>query len=309
MFAKISYNAAPGNDASGVLADLTALLTGETLVANLTGVGSTGSVDAATSQIDTTYTTVAYTLFDDVSTTQKVFQIPVHDDATKFFYLELFVYNSNEIHFKMWETWETVGHTGTGQGYYHYQSNQIVSVNGYATTPHIMYITATPRHLIINRGYYFRGFIQYNRAEAWDTVTAGFIPVLFTNGDYFATSTVYTLSQKRSDNVVYNGTNAVLYLATRYGNNQNTYDDFNQTLGGNSSAARGLDANGNSVHNMYELGASYISSGPRFMTGKFLDMYLATYQNGASGDTILIGGNTYRIWEIDANYRMAIRQG
>ena len=307
MYAKISYSANATNDAQQVLADITALLTGETVVGNLGGVISSGV-------IDTTYTTVAYTLFDNVSTDIKVFRIPIHDDPTnQFVYMELFTYAGDEVHMRFWTTWEVVGHTGTGGAYYTNTLNRLCDVLNYTTAAFSIEMSVTNRHLMVRTVFnsgtilYTRGFIQWDRGEAWDTYQNGKLPVLQMLTNTLATAPNTTLTHTRSDGAEYSGGTNGLYLACRYGNGQK--DQLYLLIGGSSSAARGLNDSLENVHNMYEFGFSYLSSGERFLTGKIADMYLATYQNGAQGDIIVISANDYIIWEIDTNYRLAIRKG
>lgn len=307
MYSKLNYNANASNGAQTVLADITALLTGETVVGNLTG-------DISTGTILTTYTTVAYTLFDDISADQKVFRVPIHDDPTnQFMYMELFTYSGNEVHIRLWSTWEVVGHTGTGASYYTTTTSKLCDLLNYTTAAFSIELTATNRHLVVRTLYnggtvmYTRGYMQWDRGEAWDTYQNGKLPVLLLSTDTAATFQNYTLPHIRSDGAEYSLINTGLYMHTRYGNSQK--DDLNLLIGGTSSAARGLNDLLESVHNMYEFGFSFLSDGERFLTGKIADMYLATYQNGAQGDIISISGNDYIIWEFDTNYRVAIRKG
>jgi hypothetical protein len=307
MYAKISYNADVGNDATLLLADITALLGGETVLANLTG-----DIDDASSVIDETFEAVAYTLYDDVSATIKVFQIPFHDDAAQFFYMELFV-SGTDIDHRYWTTWDDTGHSGTGPSYYPGNGSEFASVLNFATSPYIIYLTVTDRHCLCRTQYnsgairYNRGYLQYDRGEAWDTPAAGKVPVVTTYNDTMASSILYAMPHKRSDGNVYTGNQSTMYMAMRYGTNK--LDPFTSIIGNNSSSARGLNSSGDPVHNMYEFGFGYTSTGERFLSGKIHYMYLATYQNGGFGDIVSIGGNDYLIWEADTNYRLAIRKG
>jgi hypothetical protein len=308
MYAKLNYNASAGNNNEQVLEDIKDLLLGETVVGNIVG-----DIDTGTSLIDTSYTTVAWTLYDTVGTNAFIFQIPYHDDAGQFMYLELFAFATDEIHMKLWESWDTGSNTGSNGAYYTSNGFELMFNTSFTTTPFNIFVSATDRHLVVRSEYasgqrkYFRGFMQYDRGEAWDTPAAGKAPGFLTFNDTFTSSQVYPLPHKRSDGSVYTLSPAGLYMAVRYGNSQ--LDDLNLLIGGNSSAARGLNATGDPVHNMYEFGFSYLSSGERFLTGKIPDMYLATYQNGGFGDVVSIGGNDYIIWEADLNYRIAVRKG
>lgn len=308
MYAKITYNADAGNDNDQVLLDIKDLLTGETVLTNLTG-----NINIGSSVIDTSFTTVNYTLYDTVGTGQYIFEIPYHDDGAQFFYVDLLSFSTDEIHIKLWEEWDQGSNTGTNGAYYTSAQSVLVDMSSFVSAPFTVYITATARHLIIRTVYnsglvrFFRGFVQYDRGEAWDTTAAGFAPALVTANDTFTQNNVYALPHRRSDGAVYTLQNAGLFMAVRYGNSQ--LDDLNLQIGTSSSAARGLNSTGDPVHNMYEFGFSYTSGGERFLTGKISDMYLATYQNGGFGDIVSIGGNDYFIWETDLNYRVAIRKG
>ena len=312
MYAKISYNADAANTPDLVLADIALLLTGTIAVGSLTG-----NIDAGNSSIDVSYHTPAFTLHDDISATNKVFKIPVHDDAaTTFFYFELTV-SGNDIEMQLWEDWDEVTtHAGTGGNtYYTTTGFEFVTVTNYATQAFTLYFTITATHVLARSVYsggstkYCRGFMQYERREFWDTVANGHIPAVITYADSLCANTTqaYAMPHRRSDNSVYSSTSALLYLATAYGSCQ--LDAFTSTHGSNASNARGLDASNVSIHNMYELAFSYISSGERFLTGKLPDIYLATYSNGAFGDTVSVNSNAHIIWEVNTNYRFAIRQG
>lgn len=310
MYAKIAYNADAGNDNEQVLQDLGLLLTGENTLSNLGG-----NIDLGSSTHDESWEPVSWTIYDTIALNTIVFEVAVHDDAGTKFYVELRTYQTDEIHQLIWESWDTGSNTGTN-GTYYTSSNSPMKIHdnsGFTTAPFTVYITATARHMILRSEYgagsrlYFRGHIQWDRGEAWDTVAAGKRPVFITNSDNFALGTSYAMPHKRSDNAVYTLSLSTLYLATRYGNNQR--DPHNNLLGSNSSAARGLDSSSDTVHNMYEIGMSFVSTGERFMTGILNNMYMATYQNGAFGDIVSINAVNYRIWESDANYRIAIRDG
>lgn len=310
MYAKISYNADEVNTPTKILEHITELLTGTITIGGLTG----GNIDSGNSSIDVTYHTPAYVLHDDVSATQKIFKIPVHDDGASFIYFELFV-SSNDIDMKLWEEWNATTHIGTGGVYYTTTGFEFVSLTSYATSAFTLYYTVTPTHCLARSVYasgtvkYCRGFMQYERRELWDTVANGHKPAVLTKGDTLFTITlgIYALPHRRSDGSIYSLTTAQLYAATAYGSSQ--YDAFTSLLGNSSSNARGLDASNASIHNMYEFGFSYLSIGERFLTGKVFDMYVATYSNGAFGDTVSIDSNTYIIWEASTVYRMAIRKG
>jgi hypothetical protein len=311
MYCKLEYNADAGNNNEQVLEDIKDLLLGENNLNNLNG-----NIDVASSTFDESYEAVAWTLYDSIATNQHIFEMDVHDGGdtgTQKFYYELLTWGSYEIQQKMWTFWDAGLNIGSEGVYYSDPSSNVVNNLTFATKPFTIFISATARHLIIRSVYnggtiqYFRGFMQYDRGEAWDTPAAGKIPALVTFNDTFTTGTLYAMPHKRSDAAIYTLTSAGLNMAVRYANSQ--LDNFNLTIGGSSSAARGLNASGDPVHNMYEFGFSFVSSGERFMTGKVSDMYLATYQNGGFGDIVDIGGNNYRIWETDLNYRIAIRDG
>ena len=113
MYAKLAYNADSGNTNEQVLEDIKDLLLGETVLANIVG-----NIDVATSVIDTSFTTVAYTLYDTVGTNAFIFQIPYHDDAAQFFYVELKAAVTNEIHQQLYGAWDTGSNTGSNGAHY-----------------------------------------------------------------------------------------------------------------------------------------------------------------------------------------------
>lgn len=313
MYAKLVYNADAANTTAQMLIHIGELLTGTTAIGSLTG----GNIDSVNSEIDVSYYTPAFTLHDDISATNKVYRIPVHDDAaTTFFYLE-FTVSGTDLDMQLWEEWDEVTtHAGTNGTYYTSSGFEFISNLNFATVDFTLYFSITATHCIARSVYnngtkkYLRGFMQYERKEAWDTVANGYIPAVVTYLDNMGltSSQLYALPHKRSDDSVYSGSGALMYLATAYGNCQK--DSMSLLLGSNASSARGLDASYASVHNMYEMGFSFLSSGERFLTGKTPDMYYATYANGTFGDEISVNSNTYIIWEgTISTYRYAVRKG
>ncbi len=310
MYAKIAYNAHVDNDAEQVLIHIVELLTGTTTIGALTG----GNIDSGNSSIDVGYYTPAYTLYDDNGVANQVLEVDVHDDGTTKFYLELTA-TGTDIDMQIWESWDEPTHVGTNGSYYTTSGFEFVSVLGFASASFTLYFTVTATHCLARSVYnsgtikYCRGFMQYERREAWDTVANGYRPVVITYSDnlFLKTTQAYALPHRRSDNAVYSGSAAMLYGHTAYGSCQ--LDATTLLIGDDASAARGLDANNVSIHQMHEFGFSYLSSGERFLTGKVFDMFLATYGNGAFGDTVSISSNIYIIWEVAINYRLAIRKG
>lgn len=312
MYAKIAYNADAVNDATKILEHIGELLTGTTTIGGLTG----GNIDSGNSSIDVSYYTPAYVLHESISATNKVYKIAVHDDGATFIYLEFTVVGT-DVDIQLWEGWDEVTtHAGTGGSTYYTSSGfEFVQVAGFATNAFTLYYTITATHCLARSEYnsgtieYCRGYMQYERFELWDTVANGHIPALVTYTDLIgATSTqAYAMPHRRSDNIVYSNNLATLWLHTAYGNCQK--DAMNLLLGNSASLARGLDASNANIHNMYEFGFSYLSSGERYLSGKVKDMFLATYSNGAHGDTVSVNSLTHVIWEVNINYRFAIRKG
>jgi len=312
MYAKIAYNAHADNDAEQILIHIVELLTGTITIGGLTG----GNIDAGSSSIDVSFWTPDWVLHDDVSASNKVLKIPVHDDGATFFYLELTA-TGTDIDMQLWEGWDEITtHAGTGGSTYYTTSNfELVSVLGFASNAFTLYFTASDTHCLARSVYnsgtvkYCRGFMQYERREHWDTVANGAIPAVITYGDslFLKATQTYAMPHVRSDGSTYSSNSALLYAATSYGSCQ--LDALSLLLGNNSSNARGLDASEVSIHNMYEFGFSYLSSGERFLTGKIPNMFLTTYGNGAFGDTVSVNSTTHIIWEANASNRIAIRQG
>jgi hypothetical protein len=309
MYAKLVYKADAANTTTKIMDDVIAVLTGETVIGNLGGVLDTGA-----SSIDTSWEAVAYTLYDTVSSTNKVLQIPMYDNALEYFYWELTV-SGSELDSQLWKSWNAATNVGTDGSYYTSSSLEVFSTsNGSTSYQTVIEITASSRHCLFKCNYNassemdLRGWMMPDRLEPWDTVANDQKTVIHSYGSNILAGVNYGLPCRRSNNNVYSGTSAAFYACTRYGSNQ--LDALTSTLGSNSSAARALDSSLSLVHNMYEFGFQYASTTEgRFKTGNMPNMYIATYQNGALGDTVTINFNTYRIWPTDANYRLAIRHG
>jgi len=305
MYAKIVYNADVAHTATLILEHITQLFTGETVVANLLG----GDIEAADSTIDVSFEAVAYNLYHDISATRKVFEIPIHDDPTSYFYLELIV-SGVDIDMKLWETW-TIGTTsGSGGAYYTTTGFEIADVTGYTTTQKAITITATATHCIVKSADYFRGWMQYERGEAWDTIANSSKPVVLTYNDtlFIATAAqAYGLPHKRSDGLEYSGSGASLWPHIRAGNCQK--DALFNLVGNSAATARTLDENEQSVHPMWEFGFSSLNTTNWFITGVVPNMYWTTYGHGIHGDTVMLDGNLYMIWQPNLNGRIAIRMG
>lgn len=308
MYAKLNYNPSVNNSGANVLGNIVALMTGAaTTVGALTGT----DIDTASSEIDTSYAVPAYVLYDDISATNKVLEGTVHDDPSSKFYIE-FTVSGADIDIELWEGWDAVTtHAGTGEKTY-FTTTGFEFASTTTAASFTLYLSITARHCVCSTvgagNDTFRGFVQYDRLEGWDTVAAGSKPVALRFNNTFATTSqhFYALPFKTSAGNLLTQTLAYLYVCTRIDSSQN--DILSTTHGNTAGTSRTINEAGDSIHPMYEMGLSRADASERFQGGKIHDMYLTTYQHGAQGDLVSVGGNTYVIWDA-TNYRVAIRRG
>lgn len=106
MYSKYVYNA--GSTATNILADIVAILTGETVKSNLS---------ADCDQINTTITATVlagWTLHDadTGSGNGTVLKAAIYDDPLTFKYVHLYIGTSGYFQQRVYETWDEVMHSG-----------------------------------------------------------------------------------------------------------------------------------------------------------------------------------------------------
>ena len=90
-----------------IMDDLVLLLTGTTVIANLSA-----SCDDANTEILTTYSTAPYTLFDDVSATEQIIRVEMSDDSGRFKYIGV-THDTDQVAFSIMESWDAGTDTPT----------------------------------------------------------------------------------------------------------------------------------------------------------------------------------------------------
>ncbi|MBF0629105.1 MAG: hypothetical protein HQL91_12885 [Magnetococcales bacterium] len=188
MYSKYVYLA--GASAANILADLVAILTGETVVANLSA-----SCDKAQTTILSTIP-AGWSLHDgSAGTNAKTIKAPLADDATKFKYVVLDANTAGYIQTKVYETWDATAHTGTNIAY---NSNSPSASQQFSTTlAGTVHLFASARFLLLASLYNGiwgsstatgpSGCLERTRVCPWDTVAAGWPPFAFTNLGNIAT--------------------------------------------------------------------------------------------------------------------------
>ncbi|MBF0182522.1 MAG: hypothetical protein HQM03_21100 [Magnetococcales bacterium] len=190
MYARYQYLA--GAMASDILDDVVTILTGETLVANLSA-----SCNKGFSSIESVVP-AGWTLHDGAAGANvKVIKAPLADDATRFKFVEVNTNTAGSVLTKVFEEFNATTHAWTNLCYASdlVSSNQRVSTNTVGT----LHIFSSARFLLLAGMYNGlwgsptnagpSGCFERTRPCGWDTLAAGWPPFLFLNlGDLAATS-------------------------------------------------------------------------------------------------------------------------
>ncbi len=214
MYANYAY--LTGATQANILADLTALLTGETNKANLSA-----SCDQANTVIVSDIA-AGWTLHDNAAGSNlKVLKAPLVDDAAQYKYLMLDLATSLAVKIYGYESWNATAHTGTNV-----TANSTSSYfQRYQTAePGVLHVFATARMVVIIGAYgsvvgddNYRGASVYaegSRLQPWDTVAQGYPKGLLVGASYGFTSSnkaVYASRFKTASNTDVVGTSASLH--------------------------------------------------------------------------------------------------
>nr|CRH06008.1 Conserved protein of unknown function [Candidatus Magnetococcus massalia] len=188
MFAK--YTSALGADRANVVADIAAILTGETNPANL----SPDCVQAST-EITATGSSAGWAMHDAAAGSYaKVIKAPFADAPSSYKFLEINLgISSSYLYLNGYEDWNATTHIGTNRltGSNVDSHQQYSKVSTYEVT---WYISASARHCVIltyhgttkkgshsSYGAGPTGVFERTRAMPWDTVTAGYPPWIWAN--------------------------------------------------------------------------------------------------------------------------------
>lgn len=298
MFAKYEYQA--GSTLANIMSDIVALLTGETVVANL----SADCVDA-NSYI---FSTVAagWTVYDAAAGTNAQCLRALNLDGSTYKYLVVDLNTANKMYGKVYQSWDAGAHTGTNLSY-NSDSATLSALKIDATNGGVLYIGASARGTVMNS---FAGGIwgvnttgvyspiicyERSRAAAWDTAGAGYPPFGFA----LLSSLVADYSGWANDGVTcprikglagdLTGVNAYLNCSTEFGGG--AYDNANG-LKASLPNVRGFDAALNLKHFMHEI--ALVRKDQALKLGKILGgIYLTTPDYGSAGDEITFNSAQY----------------
>ena len=315
MYAKIAYNGAVQSYTT-LLADLRDLFVNGQSDLSLLPNSPATRINLASSSIDVTTPLTAWVEEAYTAGTELTIKNVVHDDPTQDIYHRWYSYSDEGIRLISYDTWDTPGviNSGSGQIANTYQgSSSVAAFIDWAflnTASHValdLHIWATNHSYIIHSqtdSSGFSGSLQMQRGEAWDTAANGFIPAVVVGYGSSASAFPYSCSfpfqynsgATQNDGYTTSGTNRV-YFTTKHGCDQYT-DTYPYHLVGNTvTGSKGLNSVGDPVHQMQEFWFVRNGITDRYASGKPYDsMYLATTDNGETGDMITIDGSTYVIW-------------
>jgi len=301
MFAKYEY--AAGSSLANIMSDIVAILTGETVVANL----SVACVDA-NSYINST-DAAGWTVYDAAAGTNAQCLRALDADASTYKYIVVDLNTANKQYCKVYESWNPGAHTGTNLSY---RSNDSVYAGQKidSTTGGVLYIGATARGVIFNSFvggiwgidvaavYSPEGCFERSRAAGWDTAEAGYPPYIWFNGysidvGYSSNGTQGLNSAPRIKGLSgdLTGSNACFDLATEFGSGAGSSSYPIKSI---LPSVRGFDASLNLRHFMHEIGLVRKDQG--LNAGKLLgNIYLTTPGYGSAGDELSYNGNIYFI--------------
>lgn len=301
MFAKYEYQA--GSSLANIMSDIVALLTGETVVANL----STDCVDA-NSYI---FSTVAagWTVYDSIAGTNAQCLRALNLDGSTYKYLVIDLNTANKMYGKVYQSWDSGAHTGTNLSYNSDSTSQGCQKID-TTGGGVLYIGASARYAVFNSyaggiwgvnsaGVYApTGIFERTRAAAWDTTGAGYPPYVYLTG-YFtevswagfadtAGASVITSPRIKGLSGDLTGINAGLDACTEFGAGagQAAYP-----IKDSQPTARGFDSALNLKHFMHEI--AVVRKGQALKAGKLYGLYMTTTSYGSAADEITFNSAQY----------------
>ncbi len=295
-----SYFYGAGATAANILADQVAILTGETNVANLSA-----SCDKVNTVIDASVTVAGWTLHDASAGTNAIcLKAAVADNASQYKYLVVDTNSAGYILLKGYEIWDAEGHSGTNLIYNSNTTSYAQRIN--TTLGGRLDISASVRHCFAfsyQNGAYGSsngtapcGILERTRRSPWDTVANGYPPFVFLNG--FSGGICYeprSLNAAGADVVSNSAAVTSVHLFGTATNPTTTVPS---------------DAVKTPKHMMIPFGVNQITGG--HLGGdisSLCDIWLTTYNNGSTYDTLVVGSATYMIWAVAATWRFAVRKG
>jgi hypothetical protein len=301
MYTKYMYVA--GATAANILADVSALLTGETNKANLSA-----SCDQTNTDIDASARVAGWTSYDaSAGTNARCFRAAVADNASQYKYLVIDTNTAGYILTKGYELWNSGTHAGTNLIY----TSDLASTSAQrllVASGGRLDISASVRHCAmfsLQGGVYGNtsnngptGLFERTRKSPWDTVANGYPPIFFL---YSEINSIYESRFVSSTGTDVLSSNAGCRFLHAFGSVENTLPTTSV-----------ISDTGKSVfgHVMVPFGNCRASHG--HLGGdasSFADIWLTTYNSGSPYDTVVYGGNTYNIWTSGITWRYAVRQG
>lgn len=296
MYASYYYSA--GSTAANILADVVAILTGETNKANLSA-----SCNQTNTNIDASANVAGWSVYDaSAGTNAQCLRAAVADNSSQYKHLVLDFSSAGYMKMKVYDTWNNSAHTGTSMASYSDNNNYVPRIN--LSAGGVLYITASVRHCLVfsyqnsawgsTTGANWAGILERTRRSPWDTVSNALPPFIFACG------LTYMYEPRRLNNL---GAEVSTTGAPV------TYQHPLGTTAPPTTTVP-IDSNVNLGHAMLPFGVINIGDG--HFGGditSLTDIWLTTHNYGSTGDTIVYNGNEYIIWAIAATFRIAIRKG
>ncbi len=219
MYAKYAYKT--GATEANLLSDVIAILTGETVPANLSS-----DCDQANTDINTTIAVAGWTLHDASATaTSQVLKAPYVDDGASFKFVEVEINSSKYLNLYAYETFNASTHEGTNKTTHSVTSqDHSQSLATYGGTVHIL---ASPRFIAVVRevdsswgtghDYGISIIAEFSRTQPWNTIGSGYPSFAYIAAGYAISGDINAVMFpriKNTENTDITGANARAYLAT-----------------------------------------------------------------------------------------------
>lgn len=297
-----TYTYIAGATAANILADVSALLTGETNKANLSA-----SCDQTNTAIDVSSCVAGWTSYDaSAGTNARCFRAAVADSASQYKYLVIDTNSAGYILQKCYESWNSGTHAGTNITY----NSDVVGNNQrlLVASGGSLRISASERHCFIyslQGGAYGTanslgpsGILERSRLSPWDTVANGYPPFVYLGNINNVIAEPRSLNAAGAD---VTGSSAVVTPIHSFGGSNITLP----TTSVISNAGKSVFG-----HVFVPFGVCQATNG--HLGGditSFADIWLTTYAAGSPFDTVVYNGNTYIIWTASTTWRYAVRLG
>ena len=302
MYTSYFYNS--GASAADILSDIAALLTGETDKNKLSA-----SCNKTLTEIDASVDAAGWSMWDVAAGTNAVvLRAAVADNPSQYKYLWLSTNTAGYLVAAPYGDWDTAAHSGSDMSYAATSTSHAQRLNvslggrldirakngiywGFSFQNGV-YGSAT--------GSWPSGLLERTRLSPWDTVENGYPPFLFVSG-----LNQSTYSEPRSVNAAgadVTGLAASCFPMHAFGGGGTLPTLPITTVPSNSSK--------DLKHILAPFGTTRVADG--HLGGDFsslADIWLTTYGNGSSFDTMNVDGKIYVIWAVTTTWRFAVRKG